>query len=138
MIIVRIFFTAHLVCGLLGCSSVNNQWRHIPGPESPADLVILLRKDITNADLNSFSQNVLGKPRPDGRGPDLEAGIAETMYVERSGYKGFAVNFSPKITESERQNILHKIQASNEVYQIYEDVAPDSITDQTGVVGGSH
>lgn len=101
----------------------------IKGSEDRNDLVFFYNKDASYEDRVFFEDNVIGKPRADGRGHDLPDGVAGMSVVANSGYRGFSLNFAESATDEQRRSLKSKLESSSLVHRVYENVVPDRIRD---------
>jgi hypothetical protein len=118
----------------MGCSSLNPfdrdaEMRKI-GPGEWHSLVVYFKTDITDEQASSFKQNVLSRPRSDGRGEEFKDGIG--LYIglqpnQAHGHRGFAITFHKKITEEQRSLIIDSIRSNESVYKVFENIAPNDI-----------
>lgn len=98
------------------------------GPTVKADILIYFDSNLSQEEINDFTQNVLSRPDPKGRGYDLAPGIRTRLTLRAvEGHEGIAVTFFPDATNEQRQELMRAIKASKLVYKVLENVAPDSI-----------
>jgi hypothetical protein len=99
------------------------------GPSDKVELVFFYKKSASYEEIQFFENDILHKPRPDGRGNDSQAGVLGEFFVRNSDYEGHAVEFYPNATPEQRENLKNVIKESPVVYKVYENVVPNEIND---------
>jgi hypothetical protein len=107
----------------------DEKWVRMSGPNDPASLVFFFKKGTSYEQREAFDKTVLSYPHPEGKGYNLQDGIASTLYVLNSGYEGYAIQFSTGATPEQREQLRRNIQESPIVYKVYENVVPSQIKD---------
>lgn len=95
------------------------------GPDVKADLVVFLKKETTDDQINTFVQETIGD-RAD-RGYRSLPGMRRTLLVLVDGHKGYAITFFQDATDAQRKYVRSRIDASPLVFKVIENVAPDDI-----------
>ena len=90
------------------------------GPDIRADVVVLLRDDIDEADLNR-ALNALAE-----RGTNSGI-VSQTMIVYVAKHEGYAFTYSPKATPEQRQAFRTNVMKADMVWRVYDNIAPDQI-----------
>lgn len=109
------------------------RWRNQPqvrlGPNVRASLVVLLRSDATNDEINSVWETVLSDPDPQGAGhwplPGI-GGIGRVAVIE--GHVALAVTLRPNATQEQVDEIHRRLNDCEHVYKVIEDVAPAEVS----------
>lgn len=97
------------------------------GPDKVTNLVILFKKNVTHEQIEDFKEKVLSKPHPEGRGLDMQDGVAFQFRLQAAGYEGIGVNFSTDATLEQRERLKKKIRESQTIYKVLENVAPSDV-----------
>ncbi len=118
-------FTAVLQAA--ACSSSAQEQMHPIGPDAKASFVIYFQRDATREQIKDFSDNVLSRPRTDGRGEDMPEGVQSILLVSADGHKGYAINFFENATPEQRGKLIAAVKASPLVYKVFEGVTPDDV-----------
>jgi len=98
------------------------------GPAVKADILIYFNRGISPAESNHFTESILSRPHPEGRGQYNAPGV-RTLLVIRAveGHEGIAVTFFPSATNEQRQELMGAIKASPLVYKVLTNAEPASI-----------
>ena len=98
------------------------------GPEVPASLVLYFKPDVTRDQRIAFSDEVLSRPDPEGRGHNLPPGVQSLLRVRAvQGHEGYAITFFPNATDQQRRSLRDAITASPIVYKVLENVSPADV-----------
>lgn len=100
------------------------------GPDAPASLVIYFKTGTTESHVESFNQNILSEPRPDGRRKNFKYGIGSYLRLsprQANGHWAIAITFLADTTEEQRREIKEMLQSNEIVYKVFEKIAPDEI-----------
>src|SRR3712207_3438967 len=68
------------------------------GPNDKVELVFFYKKGTSYEEKQSFENNVLHKPHPEGKGFYPQEGVSGEFLVRNSGYEGYAIEFYPNAT----------------------------------------
>jgi len=109
------------------CHRAQDKWVNMRGPNDPTSIAFFFMKDATYEQKDTFQRTILHKPHPEGKGYDLQDGIAGLFSLRNSGYEGFGINFSTDATPEERERLKKNVQNSPIVYKVYENVVPSQI-----------
>ena len=122
------------LCFLLGmgamtCSLGGKETSSPIGPNAPASLIIYFKVGVTEEQINTFSQQVLSTPHPQGRGRNLREGIGLQLRVFPSvqGHEAIALTFLADAEQSQREEIKSAVLASPIVYKVLENRAPSDV-----------
>jgi len=92
------------------------------------DLVFLYKKGTSYEQKEIFQNNVVYKPRIDGRGHDPRDGVIDVMLGRIAGdYDGGIINFSKEAPQEQKENLKRAIEESPLVYKVFVDVVPGEI-----------
>ena len=105
---------------------VNDEWIKY-GPDQKVDILYYFKKETTNDEVNYFLNNVLSRPRADGRGYSSIEGIQGDFYVRTQNYEGYAIELKKNVTPEEREHILKLINTSPLIHKVFENVIPKDI-----------
>ena len=98
------------------------------GPDVKASLVIYFQSGVTRDQISAFSDAVLSRPDPAGRGYDLATGVQSRLRVGPvQGHEGIAITFFADATSEQRERLMAEVKASPLVYKVLEGVAPDDV-----------
>ena len=129
---VKIIFVSVFMLVSTGCLNpfVRNADFVDVGPNARFDLVVYFKAGTTGEQIESFNQNVLWEPRPDGRGERSRGGINSYLRLtpeQANGHWGFAVNFDKNATQEQRNTMKGSIASNELVQEVFENVAPKDI-----------
>lgn len=95
--------------------------------DSKTDIVVYLKRDVTNEEVQRFWDEVVGNPT----GPtssELLPGISGVMATKDvEGHQAIAVEFWSYATQEQREYVMSRILDSPLVYTVLEDVAPSEV-----------
>jgi hypothetical protein len=101
---------------------------HNMGPGVTADLIVYFKPDATREQIDSFWENVLKYPDPNGGGHLLRPGVGRLSRVESvEGHEGIAIVFFWDATDAERAQLRRGIDASPLVFTVLESIAPKDV-----------
>ncbi len=88
--------------------------------------IVLLKKKITNDEVNSFWNQTLSTEREDSRGHDHLPGIRGiTRLPAKDGHEVVEFGFFPDATEEQRQFVYSRVRSSPLVFELLENVSTD-------------
>lgn len=100
------------------------------GPNDKNDLVFFYKNGISYEQKQTFQNEILSKPRSDGRGFAAPDGVEDMMFgTIINDYEGGIINFSKSSTPEQREKIKKALRESPIVYEVYENVVPSEIRD---------
>ena len=118
---------ALLICFLLNYSGCAQpiEWENL-GPDARADFVVVLRKDLTQLEVNQFLEEelVAGSIKKSFR---LRSGVGALVKASIDGYSGYAVKLDPHASAAERLALRRGLTSSPFVYKVFEDTSPAEI-----------
>jgi hypothetical protein len=127
---VLLLATCLLVLLSVGCpfsKSGSSDLRPI-GPTVKADILIYFNSNLSQEEINAFSNDVLSRPHPEGRGRYLPPGVRTFLRLRAvEGHEGIALTFFPNASDEQRQELMKSIKASPIVYKVLENTTPDSV-----------
>lgn len=98
------------------------------GNDDVNDLVFIIKPNPSPEEVEKFSNEVLYKPRADGRGYSHLDGVIDTMLGGiNDGYFGGTINFHDNATAEQKENVRKAIEASPIVYKVYVNAIPDKL-----------
>jgi hypothetical protein len=139
---------AGLLCaGLLSCAAFYGgigllvkldrvAWKHEPpltsfGPNEIASAVVYFCPNVTNGQVEGFSENVLqedANPRHPGRDfPVFVASYLRLLPTEANGHDAVAITFRESASQEATARYLARIQSDPRVAKVFTDVAPTRI-----------
>jgi len=127
--VMLIIVSALLALGSATCLS-SKEDKLVPiGPDVKANLVIYFNTGVTEGQINAFSQEVLSRQNPEGRGYKLRDGIGLQLRVFPSvqGHEAIAITFFSNATQTQREEVKVAVLSSPVVYKVLENVAPADV-----------
>ena len=116
-----------IVASCVSACSLNERI-HNMGPGVTADLIVYFKPDATREQIDSFWENVLKYPDPNGDGHSLRPGVGRLSRVESvEGHEGIAIIFFWQATDAERAQLRRGIDASPLVFTVLESIAPKDV-----------
>jgi hypothetical protein len=115
-----------LLVGLLFCACRQNIPEENYGPNSRADLVIILKPTLSQKDVNRFLEEELILGPADGTSRN-RPGVGAIVLVTLQSYSGYSVRFLDSATEEERQKIIKSVTNSRFIFRVFENKAPNRI-----------
>ncbi len=103
------------------------------GPDKFTSLAVFFKKESTRKQIESFYNDVISVPHPEGRGYYLPDGVVLQYQIRNGDYEGVGITFSTKATPAQREKLKRAIEESPIVYKVYENVVPNEINDLPGV-----
>jgi len=119
----------------VACWSANSANTSPVGPDAVASLVIYFKVGTSEAQVQSFRRVLLTKERADGRGESFIDGVGSYLRLtpnQANGHWAIAITFLADSTDEQRKSVRDSIASSDLVYKIFENVAPDKISEPQG------
>ncbi|MDT5122602.1 MAG: hypothetical protein QOC96_2084 [Acidobacteriota bacterium] len=126
---IAVLFVALLNAACIRTSPPYQSNEMIPvGPEVKASLVIYYKADVTDEQIQEFSQQVLSRPDTQG-GYYNRYGVRTILQIFEpvQGHQSTAVTFFPEATEAQREELKADVMSSPIVYKVLENVAPKDV-----------
>jgi hypothetical protein len=110
----------------------NNPLLKAAGPKAKVEgnEIVYYKPGVTKAQMKSFEQAVLYRPRPDGTGSNLSPSITYFRRLGPSqahGHDGFAIGISPGMSRSARTKLRIALAQSPLVFGVFHDEALDDV-----------
>jgi hypothetical protein len=97
------------------------------GPEVKASLVIYYKADITDEQIQEFTQQALSRPDFQGTGNRYRVRDILQIFEPVQGHQSTAVTFFPEATKAQREELKAAVMSSPIVYKVLENVAPKDV-----------
>ena len=123
------FIIAGLSLLISSCGYPETPMVKLKGPNDKVELVFFYKKGMSYEEKQFFENNILHKPDPDGKGYNLQQGVAGEFLVRTSDYEGYAIEFYPNTSLEQCEQLKKAIELSPVVYKVYENVVPNEIKD---------
>jgi hypothetical protein len=113
---------------LIACPFKKDEMKSI-GPDVKADLVIYFNIGVSEQAINSFWQEVLSRPHPQGKGYNHRDGVGSIsrIFPAVQGHEGISLSFFPQATQAQRDELEREIKSSPVVYKILKNTAPITV-----------
>lgn len=103
----------------------HQEWRPLL-PEGKANLVVVLKADLTQQEVNSFLEQELQVRASDG-GKWLRPGIDAIVKIRVDSHQAYAVALDPSAAPREREAVREAVKSSPYVYRVFQNTAPEDI-----------
>jgi len=92
----------------------------------PPDVVVIFRKDVSNAQINTFLESAISTPDPRG-GFAHRPGVGGIRITRVGPYDGYVVAWTKSATAAQRTDVRWRIDSDPIVCQVFEHVEPSSL-----------
>lgn len=111
---------------VVGCSFYGP--REKSGVNVEADIIVYFKVETSNEQTREFWNEVISKPRSDGKGFELLPGI-QTVSRTRAvqGHEAITIDFAPGATREQREYVLAQIASSPIVFKVLTNTVPSDV-----------
>jgi ketosteroid isomerase-like protein len=98
------------------------------GPDVKANLVIVFKSDVTDAQVEDFRRNVLQIATANEGERKYMSGIRQYLRaLPIQNHNAIALTFHEGIAQAQRDEIMKRIKSSSLVYKVFENIAPAEV-----------
>ncbi|MDI1241685.1 MAG: hypothetical protein PSX80_07165 [bacterium] len=122
----KVILISYLAITLLGVTSCQSQvletWDESAGPAERTHLVVLFNEGASEDEIRTFSSMVLG-------GDNNTYRVGVYFRIQKTNRQGLGINFLSSATDTQKKELIEKIEQSKIFYKLYENVIPNEIPD---------
>jgi hypothetical protein len=125
---------ALVICGLCfilsqtsACYQKQGEINEFFNVSKNVELVFFFKKDSSYEERRYFYENTLMKKTETGY--TTRDGVDTVFGIDKNGYKGNGIKFSPTVTKEQTDDIKSRLKESPLIYKIFENVVPNEIKD---------